>query len=177
MTKTAAGKKQRQKIKPEHLAPKIAEGLTQGATIEEAAREFPTKKRSQGFGHLAHPGSAPVMVAEENETIIHEPNTGRRMRDVNITRPPQHVAEIKDGYRCLECGERFETAWPEMCPVCCFAVSDMQSLRFAAEFEGEKHLGPTKPITQFLNELEERELRRTFDQKIIEGKSPMKGLR
>lgn len=129
--------RKRKRIKADQLAPKIAAGYTDSPlTPEQAAREFPTQRLpSMGVSHLRNPGMAPVFVAEPGEGGI------------NITRPSEHVGEMQAGYRCYECGERFERAWPARCPVCAFEVSDLQARRMEKDLAGEKHIGSFEELT------------------------------
>ena len=152
-------------------------------TDEESRREFPvTRPAKAPVSHMqgtTMPGSRvprPTMFLKPNEIIIEEPNTGRRMQDVNQIITEDMRDAILDGYMCLKCKEPFETPWPKECPVCGYAVSDRQVPDSELELVGTEHIGPSRPLSMFMEELEERARKREFDQKLNSGHSPMKGM-
>lgn len=161
------------KVKPDQLAPKIAEGYTDTPmTPEEARREFPVQTRP------APKLSGAFMVLEPGTAEIQEPNTGRKFLDVDVTMSAEQVGQIREGYRCLRCKEGpFEESWPLACDVCGYEIRARQAVDFRMEFEGEKHIGPARPLAAFMDDLEMRQEEALFRKKIAEGRSPMKGLR
>lgn len=183
-------KKKHQRIDPADLAPGIASGFTQGASAKEALQEHPVSANPSGI-EIARNFSAAVKQSEKDPrarsahaivrldptTIVIEPNTGRKMIDVNIIVPPEHKRQIIAGYRCISCLEPFDSAFPLRCGVCGYEVRDRQLTRAAQEFEGEVFVGPSKPIRKILVERELEQEQREFDRAIAGGKSPMKGLR
>ena len=48
---------------------------------------------------------------------------------------------------------------------------------FAMEFEGEVHVGPNKPISEYLLEQDLEREKRKHAKKLKEGGSPLKGVR
>lgn len=84
---------------------------------------------------------------------------------VNHIMSERMVGEVQSGYRCIQCLEFFEEAWPEKCHVCGFAVSDKQGTRFGREFVGNIRLGPSTTTEEELAIAEEmlaREERRVL---------------
>lgn len=174
--------KKSKKVNPDDLAPMIASGLTQGASAREALEEHPVSSAPSGI-EIARNFAAADRRADENlrdksvhfiarldtETEIIEPNTGRRMIDAHKIIPATHRAQIASGYRCIECLEPFDVAYPTMCEVCGFAVRDRQMMRAMVEFEGDVHIGPSKPIRELLSEQDERMRKRDFVVKVLEG--------
>lgn len=181
--------KQRRIIPDDELAPRIREGLTQDASAAEALQEHPVSTNPSGV-EIARNFAAAERAANESprdktihfiarldpETEIEEPNTGRLMIDATRVIPTEHRHQIQSGYRCIECLEPFDVPWPDHCDVCGFEVRKRQMLRAVHEFEGNTHVGPGKPIREYLADMDARREKREFDQKIAAGKSPMKGL-
>jgi len=165
------------KLRPDQFAPKIAEGLTEGPlTPEEARREFPVEKPPAiSYLHMRqeHARGEPyaAMVIERNGIPIQEPNTGRWMEDVDVIITHEEAQQILAGYRCLRCKEPFETAFPAICFVCGYDVAERQTVDAAMELEGDRHVGPSKPLTEYMQELEERQEKALFEQRIREGRS------
>lgn len=165
------------RIKPDQLGPKIAAGFTEGPlTPEEAAREFPVEKAPR-VSHLhmvkKHARGEPyaAMVIERNGVPIQEPNTGRWMEDVDVIVTEEEAGQIKAGYRCLWCKEPFEQPYPASCAVCGYEVSERQATDAAAELDGTRHVGPSRPLQVFMDELEMRQQQARFERRIQEGKS------
>lgn len=183
-------RKRKQLVNLDDLAPGIAKGLTQDVSAAEALQEHPVSSNPSGI-EIARNFSAAMKRAEEDpsdrsvhfiarvdpDTELVEPNTGRRMVDAHVILPPEHRRQIISGYRCINCYERFDVAWPAACDVCGFEVRKRQMLRAAHEFEGDVHVGPARPIGEYLDDLELRKEKREFEERIAAGKSPMKGLR
>lgn len=169
------------KVKPEQLAPKIAEGYTDTPmTEEDARREFPStveKKRDLGFLRKPTylPGTRlpiPEMVLIPNDVVIEEPNTGRRFHDVDQGMHPEARQAIQAGHMCLKCKEPHpDEAFPMYCNVCGYEMRERQILDCAVEFEGEIHVGPSKPLTDFMEDLDERQQKQMYAKKIREGGS------
>lgn len=80
----------------------------------------------------------------------------------NLIMSDRMVGEVRSGYRCINCLEGFEEAWPKQCHVCKFEVSEKQARRFGMEFIGNVRVGPSVSLEEelaALAELEERENR------------------
>ena len=153
------------KLRSDDFAPKIAEGLTEGPlSPEDARREFPVPKLpATSYGHMTreHERGEPyaAMVIEPNGVPIQEPNTGRWMEDVDVIVTHEEAQQILAGYRCLKCKEPFETAFPAICLVCGYDVAERQILDAAMELDGDRHVGPSKPLIEYMEELEARNVR------------------
>jgi hypothetical protein len=171
------------KIKADQLAPKIAAGYTDTPmTPEDARREFPVQREPKMSVEHMHgrtmEGSrvpAPTMLLMESDTIIEEPNTGRKFKDVEQVITEEMKNAILAGYMCLKCKEPFpEQAFPLTCDVCGYEVQKRQIIEAAHEFEGTVHIGPAKPLSEFMADLEVRQEQAMFRQKLREGASPMR---
>jgi hypothetical protein len=179
-------------VNPDDLSPGIAAGLTQGASKEEALEQFKPKTVLSGAELVRHMGQVetvgggrvplPRFVAsEDDDSLWLDEPTGRIQKNVNVTFQPETVRAIQSGMICLRCYEPQGTAFPEICEShewsgCAYPIRERQIMDFAMEFEGGKHLGPAKPITQYLEEQRERVERRRFDAGMLSGKSPLRGL-
>jgi hypothetical protein len=165
------------RVKPDQLAPRIAEGFTDTPmTPEEARREFPVHRpermrldhmtRERGRGE---PFAAMVLVPMD--VIIEEPNTGRMFKDVKQIVTEQEAGEIEAGIRCLRCKEPWgsENPLPEICPVCTYEARKRQMIDCAAEMVGTEHIGPSRPLGQFMEDLEIEHRKREFESKVQSG--------
>jgi len=101
----------------------------------------------------------------------------RLMRGVVVSFPQEVVDAMRAGHICIRCYEPHAEAFPVACKLCGFNMREMQSVAFAAEFEGITHVGPSKPLQAFADERENERLMKEHAKKMDEGASPMKGLR
>jgi hypothetical protein len=77
---------------------------------------------------------------------------------------------LREGRQCLRCDEPFEIPFPVACPLCGYSVKERQIMDIAMEFEGDKHLGPRKGITEYMEDLELRTEKRQFiDRQVDKG--------
>lgn len=174
-------RKGKQNFDPDKMAPGIAEGLDVDTPVEDAlarhevkggrdgadvARDFlEAENRSQAFlrDRSVH---FVAEVNEDSDLLIHDPNTGRTMRDVAVGLPSGHRAQILAGYRCINCYEAFDQRHI-LCPVCEYPVSDGQ-LRAQHEFKEELHVGPSITRQSILDDIDERQLKREWRKKMDE---------
>jgi hypothetical protein len=186
-------------IHPDELAPGIAAGLTQGVPLSElkrvdseeraAGRRVPSGLSSAQHLNEKQPGRhvIPHFVGRDNpeSPLVRVMPDGRRFADVNLTFPTDVLRAIQAGMICMKCLEPQETSFGDRHIVNCEGVltrgphymRDWQIIEFALEFSGDTHIGPSRPINEHLEDLDEKTLRREFDQRIAAGKSPMRGLR
>lgn len=116
--------------------------------------------------------------------MIRQDATGRKMGDVNLVFTHEVMNALRSGMICLKCLEpqafAFEDAHLRSCEGVMVRgpryMRDWQIVDIAVEFEGETHVGPQKPLAEYEEEIEEKRLRRAFDEKIAGGKSRMKGI-
>jgi hypothetical protein len=182
-----SSRRKRRHISPEEVAPGIAAGLTQGVPKDEALAMFPAKQAS-GIEVVKHMkdvekvvGSrvpTPRFVGEESSTdMVMEFADGRRFADVRKTYQPEAIRAFQEGMICMKCLEPqafpFEDQHLPGCEGVALAgehyMRDRQIMDFAMEFEGERHIGPSKPIKEFMVEQEERVEKRHFIEKVLEG--------
>lgn len=185
MARNAAdARKRKQKVKPEDLSPGLAEGLTQGMPAEQALRETYVPPVHGDRSYMNEDSNVagtrvprPRFVAEEDaDSVWLDEPTGRLQKNVNVTFTKEVTRAIQSGRICLRCLEPQPVDFPDICMSpeemgCTYPIRDRQIMDFAMEFEGEKHLGPAKPISEYMAEQEERVERARFEQKIAEGGS------
>lgn len=193
--KNRALKRRRQKIDPGDLAPGIAAGLTQDVSIEEL-RDAHQGKIPDGLKVAQHMnqeqssgvsrGLRPHFVAQDKITeFIRQSPDGRKFADVEITFTKDILDQIRGGMLCLKCMEPQSYPFEDFHLKGCEGVlmrgprymKEWQIIDLAMEFEGETHIGPSKPMAEYDAEIEEKRLKRAFDEKVAGGKSAMKGLR
>ena len=189
----AARKRKQARLKNLDLAPKIASGMTEGTSAEEALNAHPVKGTRSGIVIAQDFSQAERemeedprlkrvhFIAEHNTGVmLTEPNTGRQMIDANVKMPKALRRKIQSGYACINCYEQFEVPWPVTCDVCGYEVAARQTNRAEREFEGETHVGPSKGLRSILMEQDLRVEKRGFIRKVLDGgqgKIPQEWLR
>lgn len=178
-------RKRKRLIGEDEVSPRIAEGLTQGIPRDEVLEHFKPSSAPSGVQLIRHMrdmgtvGSSrvpvPRFVAEEDaDTVWLDEPTGRLQKNASLTFQPETISAMRAGMICLRCLEPQESAFPVVCQSppemgCSYPIRDRQIMDIAMEFEGDKHLGPGKPITEYLLEQEERQEKRKFMARKIEG--------
>lgn len=184
-----ARRKKKRRIAPEELHPDVAKGLAQGREeIIEDARSY--RRSPAGVEVVAHMrdvetviGSRvplPKFVGEVSSSdMITEFADGRAFHDVRKTFGPDTLRAMREGLICLKCLEPQAHAFEDVHLPGCEGVAlhgpsymrDRQIMDIAMEFEGEHHIGPSKPIKEYLLEQDLRQEKRAFEASIIEGGS------
>jgi hypothetical protein len=168
-----AKRKARNKINPDtDLAPGIAAGITEG---DETLPAKPIRPLQERVGHMrgeeTQRPSRVRFVAEPNSAVVHFPD-GRSFQDVDVIVNEEYRRQMQAGYRCLRCHEPQDEAFPKRCDVCFYPMRERQIMDCALEFDTDgRHVGPAKPISEYLDEVEMRAEKRRFEQKIAEGRS------
>lgn len=174
------------KFDPDNLHPLLREGYTEGQSAEEVAQEIASQPSGvEQLRHMRKHGNVagtrvpvPRFVAEDDtDAVWSDGVTDRLQRNVNVTFQPETVRAIQAGHICLRCFEPHEQSFPIACSLCGYSMKDRQIMDFALEFEGGKHLGPAKPLSEYLEEKAAEREKAKFETKLREGGSPMRGLR
>lgn len=169
----------------EDLSPGIASGLTQDVPVEEALAAHPVSTAPSGVELVRHMRDVsqsehrrvplPKFVASEDaDSVWYDEPTGRIQKNVSLTMQPEVVAAIRAGEVCLRCLEPQDEPFPDICTSppemgCSYPIRERQIVDAAMEIQGNKHLGPAKPITEYLEEQELRMEKRRFIARKIEG--------
>lgn len=187
----------RKTVRDDEVQPGIAAGLTQGVPAEEALSYFPAQNVSgvESVRHMAHDESVggsrvprPHFVAEDagTETILISGERG--FRDTNRTFTAEQMSALRAGMLCLWCLEPQSHSFADEHVPGCFYVQlhgencmkNRQIMDVAAEFEGTKHLGPAKPMSEYIAEREQRLEKRRFIDRVLcggQGSIPKEWLR
>ena len=172
----------KRKIREEDLHPTVARGLTQDVSAEEALEHFKPRGGS-GVEVVQHMHKADrrlerargvpyaAFVAESNTSAVWVDGvTDRPQMDYTKTYTPEGMRLLREGRQCLRCDEPHpDDPFPVECDLCGYAMKDRQIMDIAMEFKGLKHLGPSRPISEYLEQLEERTEKRRFVDRKIEG--------
>jgi len=157
------------------LSEKVADGLTLGPDAEEEAKErFPNLPGAPDLSYLLNAGGVKFRALESAELdpmYIRFPD-GRLVRDVDVGFTKEDKEKIEQGYMCLRCMEPQPHQNADVHLEGCIGVG-MRGPKYmrdgwhlidvAAEFdERNVHIGPGRPIRAFLEEQEERKLKRAF---------------
>lgn len=184
-------KRQRRKhekdLRHDQFAPNVAAGLTfgtlDGISKREALEAHPVKRvdASQAVAHMTDADQrmfrrdgramfAPFVARNSTDAVWTDGVTGRPQMDYSATFTKEGLDLLKEGRQCLRCGEPHpEKPFPVSCDFCGYAMKDRQVMDIAMEFEGERHLGPSRPIAEYLEEIELRKEKRRFIKRVREG--------
>lgn len=176
----ARTKKGKGYVREDEVAPGIAAGLTQGIPKEEALSLFPVnnldgvdvvRHMRDADSRLARNGLpyAPFVAANSTDAVWTDGVTDRPQMDYNKTYTPEGLRLLREGRQCLRCDEPHPEPFPAECDICGYAMRDRQIMDIAVEFDGTKHLGPSKGIGEYLEEQQLRMEKRRFIDKVIEG--------
>lgn len=177
-------KRKRQRINSTDLAPLIAQGYTEDASPDEAFEHAEQQRPLERVGakgkleHMKHVderlaaargGFAGFVATNDPGAVWQDGVTDRLQYDLHKTYTAGGMRLLREGRQCLRCDEPLDPAFPISCPVCGYAVNDRQIMDMAMEFEGERHLGPSKPITEYMQEQEARVEKRKFIRRVLDG--------
>lgn len=97
----------------------------------------------------------PLAIEEDIDRVRIE--DGRTYMHYEYALRPEDVERIRLGYVCanVPCFEPHETPFPERCNVCGFPMRELQLIRFAREYVGDRWVGPTDSVDDELAELAE----------------------
>jgi hypothetical protein len=179
--------KRRRHLNLDQLSPSIAAGITQGASADEALQEFPVQGISGEDLIQQHLGGEqqkldrlPVwraVLVDDTESVWTD-ETGRLQRNVIEKVDKATFDALQAGYMCLRCHEPHPEAFPEVCdfPGCGYPMRERQIIDIVMEFRGHDFIGPSRPITEYLEEQEERVERAEHAARKASGSSPMVSL-
>lgn len=193
MTDKRRPESQRRKINKDNLAPLVREGLSQGdEPIPERPHVLSGVEAIRHMREGARVGRVPVAkfvgeVAPSDvpvQTYVEMPD-GRKLIDPIQTFTPATMDAMRSGWICMECLEPQAEAFGDDHLPGCIGVEtygphfmrDHQGLRLAQETIADRHIGPALPLTEYLEQQDERVERGLFERKQLEGGSPMKGLK
>ncbi len=163
--------------------PKIAEGLTYGKhAIEEANERFdnPDIVTPDGADMVRHmhdadkrmtrSGFAPFVASNSTASVWSDGVTDRVQMDYQVAYTEEGFRLLREGRQCLRCQEPHpDDPFPDMCDICGYTMKERQIMDIAMEFDGLKHIGPQKGISEYLEEQEERVERERFRQRQLNG--------
>ena len=81
---------------------------------------------------------------------------GRVLGEQQITWSAEQIERFRSGYKCVNCLEPQERAWPEQCSLCGYPMRTRQAEFFAREFGGETLIRVGRNWEEELDGLEER---------------------
>lgn len=165
----------------DNLGPKIAEGLTQGASAKEALDEHAVVGKTDGAALVQHMADEQPMydriptwraVLRDDTHSVWTDETGRLQRNVIESVPQEVFNATAAGHICLRCHEPHPEAFPDQCDVCGYPMRERQIIDVAMEFRGLDFVGPGAPIADYLAEQDERMERIEHEIRRQEGGSP-----
>lgn len=164
----------------EEMSPRQRAGLVvEGEAVDSAYSPDATVEQA----NISHLRDAAVergrmtvrFVAEDDPNEFWNIGDERVVAGADKTFDKTVVGAMMTGHICIRCHEYQDDPFPQACSLCGYSMRELQTRDFAMEFRGGKHLGPSKPISDHVEEMQERNLRRRFEKKIREGGSRMRG--
>ena len=76
------------------------------------------------------------ILVEEDPGVVEQYEDGRMMRGLNVAACAEDVEQVRTGYRCINCWEPLDEAWPKNCPLCTFPIREHQAEHFANVYKG-----------------------------------------
>lgn len=106
------------------------------------------------------------IVVEEDIGVIEVYENGRMMHGLNFAMCDEDVEAMRQGYKCINCLENLDSAWPKACPVCSYPIAERQAEHFAKVYKGfEPGLRTGSDWEAEADRLEERTERRAFEER------------
>lgn len=167
-------------VKPEHLSPGLAAGLTTGVPADEALKQFPvtTPKATDSVAHMKDADKrlergrnqfAQFVADNDDQAVWVDGVTDRPQMDYVKTYTPEGMRFLREGRQCLRCDEPQPDPFPPTCDLCGYPMKERQIVDISLEFDGDRHVGPAKPISEYLEKLEERTEKRKFIDRVLAG--------
>lgn len=102
-----------------------------------------------------------VIDIEPDSDQVYETSSGRSFRNPRLTVREEISEQIRLGYRCANCLERFSVAWPKVCNFCGVFVREQQALFYEKQYRGTETFAPTDWDAEIerMKEAHEREQR------------------
>jgi hypothetical protein len=184
VNKRQRNKKHARRVNHSDLAPLISEGFTQDASVDEAFEEAERKRPLSAvgaagkIGHMLdvdkrleqnRGGFASFVAMNDPKAVWTDGVTDRIQYDLHKNYTEGGMRLLSEGRQCLRCDEPLDPAFPISCPICHYAVADRQIMDIAMEFEGTLHLGPSRPISEYMEEQEARLEKRKFIRRVLDG--------
>lgn len=184
-------KSRRHKLNLDNLAPKVAQGITEGASAKEALAELDARGvkpegidgadlvqshlggEQESIGRIPRPR---FVASDDTHSVWQDGVTGRLQRNAILKMDKATYDAMLHGHICLRCLEPQPEAFPDVCDLCGYPMQERQALDIRMEFRGETHVGPGMPIAQWEAEQEEKLERLEYERRKKEGGSPMKAV-
>lgn len=98
-----------------------------------------------------------IDIEEDPEQVVEI--GARTYGNVRLTVTPEVSEQLRLGYRCANCMERFDIPWPRFCSFCGVNVREQQADFFARQFRGVEEFHPTDWDAEIerMREVHERE--------------------
>jgi hypothetical protein len=80
-------------------------------------------------------------LVDEDPNVYEVLPDGTVRRGLRFLYGEEDLDMIRQGYKCSECGELQESAFPDACLLCGFAMKERQSEHFAERFAGDRETG------------------------------------
>jgi hypothetical protein len=170
-------------IRHDQFSKGIAEGLTIGVPKEEALEMFPVRNSPTGAEVVQHMATADerlntrgrvpfaqFVARNSTDAVWDDGVTDRPQMDYSLTYTDEGLRLLREGRQCLRCQEPHpDDPFPVACDMCGYSMKARQIMDIAMEFEGNRHLGPSRPISEHLAELELRTEKRKFIDRVMDG--------
>lgn len=106
------------------------------------------------------------IAVEEDHGVTELHANGRLMPGLNIAACDEDVEQVRTGYRCIQCWEPLEAAWPKECFLCGFPIATHQAEQFARVYKGYDPTARTGADWEAeADRIEEQQERRAFEKR------------
>lgn len=111
----------------------------------------------------------PIVVQEDaGVTLVFD--GGRMMPGLNIAAQDEDVDQVRLGYRCINCWEPLEEAFPKNCFLCGFPIREHQPEHFARAYKGyDPTIRTGADLERVADEMAERAERRAWAKRARES--------
>lgn len=110
------------------------------------------------------------IVVEEDQGVVEVHSDGRMMPGLNVAMSDDDVEATRLGYKCINCWENFDSAFPKVCPVCSFPCAERQTEHFARVYKGhDPTLRTGAEWEKEADRLQDRQERRAFEKRASES--------
>jgi hypothetical protein len=89
----------------------------------------------------SEPRNPSVLDAETMADRVVVTSDGRKFMDVALCVTPEAMDRFYKGYKCANCLEDQENAWPKECPLCGFPIASEQMDYLASRRVGNEQIG------------------------------------
>lgn len=110
------------------------------------------------------------IVVQEDANVVEVHEGGRLMPGLNIAAQDEDVEQARTGYRCINCWEPLDEAWPKSCFLCGYPIKTHQAEQFGRVYKGyDPTIRTGADLDRIADEMADRAERRAFAKRAKES--------